>query len=96
MSRFIVRVVLHGVKEDDDAYDELHEQMEKRFFYRWIADKDGVKWKLPPATYRVRTTGWRLAGIRGEVLGITATIRFPRSVFVTRYYGATWVGLERL
>jgi hypothetical protein len=48
--RFFVRVQLHDVPEGDDAYDVLHDEMEKRGFVRTIV-VDGQEHRLPWGTY---------------------------------------------
>ncbi|WP_227459650.1 hypothetical protein [Cupriavidus pauculus] len=51
MANFTVRVVLHGVDDDDsELYTELHEAMRKQGFRRDITI-GGSSWKLPPAEY---------------------------------------------
>lgn len=53
MTAFTVRVVLHGVDNDQsEFYTELHDEMRKQGFFRTITIADnGGTWKLPPAEY---------------------------------------------
>lgn len=53
MTNFTVRVVLHGVDNDEsELYTELHDEMRKQGFVRTITLPDsGGTWKLPPAEY---------------------------------------------
>jgi prolyl-tRNA synthetase len=50
MALFTVHVELRNIKDlNDDAYDKLHELMEKAGFYRTITASDGSVDHLPPA-----------------------------------------------
>ncbi|MEN7529223.1 hypothetical protein [Cupriavidus sp. DL-D2] len=52
MTNFTVRVVLHGVDDDEsELYTDLHDQMRKQGFSRQITLKNSGTWKLPPAEY---------------------------------------------
>lgn len=53
MTNFTVRMVLHGVDDDEsELYTELHDEMRKQGFHRQInLPSNGGSWKLPPAEY---------------------------------------------
>lgn len=48
--RYFIRIQLHDAAESSDAYDTLHEEMERRHFARTVAI-DGKEFKLPWGTY---------------------------------------------
>lgn len=50
MTNFTVRVELHGVKNDSEKYDDLHDEMKREGFGRAIATKEGT-FHLPTAEY---------------------------------------------
>jgi hypothetical protein len=51
MTNFTVRVEMH--KADEDDYADLHDQMERRGFVRWIVGSDSFKDRLPTAEYNL-------------------------------------------
>lgn len=51
--RFTVRVELHGVRDDSDDYERLHEKMEEEGFRKYLYFTDtGKRFALPTAEYR--------------------------------------------
>lgn len=52
MTRFTVRVELHGVKHNAEKYTQLHTEMERRGFGRTI-EVNGDTYELPPAEYSI-------------------------------------------
>jgi hypothetical protein len=50
-TRFFVRVQLHGIADDHEAYDTLHKEMKSRGFKRTVNSNDEKYW-LPTGCYR--------------------------------------------
>lgn len=94
MPVFVVRVVLHGAKDPED-YNDFHDDMEAKRYYRTIKGSDGTTYELPPATYRATGDGWFKETIRDEVRGLADATGFKNAVFVTVSNGSAWVGLKK-
>ena len=94
MPSFIVRVVLHKARDPED-YQDLHENMERKRYFRTIIGGDGQRYRLPPATYRASGDGWTVTTIRDEVSTIAKASGFRFAVLVTESEGSAWVGLEK-
>jgi len=54
MSRFIVRIELHGTL-NETLYENLHKEMAKVGFNRTVYDTDRVSFKLPSAEYYIES-----------------------------------------
>jgi len=89
---FVVRVVLHGAKDPED-YNDFHEEMEAKHYYRTITSDEGVTFELPPATYRAGGVDWTMEMIRAEVRAIADATGFSNAVLVTESNGSAWIGL---
>jgi hypothetical protein len=50
VSKFITRVELHGATRPED-YEDLHRYMAEILFFRTIDGDNGLRYKLPSATY---------------------------------------------
>lgn len=51
--KFTVRVELHGVRDDSDDYERLHDAMAKKGFRKYLSYDDVEnKFQLPTAEYR--------------------------------------------
>ena len=94
MPKFIVRIVLHGVKEDADVYEDLHAKMEKQKYFRWIKGSNGKFYKLPPATYQAKGSEWTAEMIREEVKKIANDTGYKNSVLVTESVRSVWIDLD--
>ena len=95
MPGFIVRVVLHKARDPED-YQKLHDDMEKKSYFRTIIGGDGQRYKLPSATYRARGDSWTVTQIRDEVSTITKATGFSYAVLVTEAVQSAWIGLEKV
>jgi hypothetical protein len=94
MTKFTVRIELHGA--DDDDYENLHETMEEKGFFRWI-EADGTKYRLPTAEYNFTSSTLDCGKVRDLAKSIAAGVkRSPTPwVLVTESVGRYWSGLEK-
>lgn len=91
MNRFTTRVELHHADEDD--YETLHEEMQRRGFTRTILSSDGVTYHLPPAEYDYRgdITGQRVLDLAQAAADATYC---PSAILVTEARQRRWSGLS--
>ncbi|MFM0318946.1 hypothetical protein PQR36_29020 [Paraburkholderia nemoris] len=91
MTRFITRIELHDANSDD--YERLHEEMEKRKFYRTIK-AEGVLYQLPDATYRYDgdVTANEVHDKAREAVKAT---RLKGGIIITESAGSVVSGLKR-
>lgn len=94
MSRFTVRVELHRADDDDD-YELLHAEMEKRGFARTIRGSDGLTYQLPPAEYDFHGSVSTDAVLDVAQHAANATGR-RSSILVTEAISRRWRGLPRI
>ena len=94
MPDFVVRVVLHGAKDPED-YNDFHDDMEAKHYYRTIKGSNGTTYELPPATYWATGDSWTKETIRDEVHTLADATGFKNAVFVTVSNGSAWVGLKK-
>lgn len=97
MADFIVRVVLHNVRDKlHGSYKDLHAAMAEAGFLRTITDLDNVTWELPPAEYRF--VGEVLVGeVCTKAEAIADQIDIDNGVFVVQVAasnGYAWTGLK--
>jgi len=91
---FIVRVVLHGAKDPED-YNNFHDDMKAKRYYRTIKGSDGTTYELPPATYQATGDNWTKEMIRDEVRALADATGFKNAVLVTVSNGSAWIGLKK-
>ena len=89
MSKYTVRVELHGAEEVD--YEILHKAMHAKGFLQTI--EDGTTFKLPTAEYNYVGA----EEDKGEVLDMAkdaaAKTKLKFSILVTKSAGRTWYNL---
>ncbi|MCE7949960.1 MAG: endoribonuclease GhoS [Xanthomonadales bacterium PRO7] len=89
MSRFTVRVELHGATEAD--YQQLHAAMSRGGFSRVIEGSNGVSYHLPTAEYDYSSTE-TVSQVRDRAYAIACTVKQNPAVLVTEG-GCAWKGL---
>ena len=100
-NKFVVRVVLHGVDHEAEAYGLLHMEMRDRGFRRTITESE-TRYHLPPAEYFFhgpadgrRVFGLASAAVRaiGWEVGPEQAGAHRAAVLVTQSAGITFDGL---
>ena len=93
MAKFTIRVELHDA--DDDDYETLHEEMEKRGFSKTITGSDNITYHLPTAEYN-RDCDLSRDQVRDSA-SVAAKVTGKRhAVLVTESNGRSWVGLDKV
>lgn len=91
MTRFTVRVELHGTTD----YEPLHDAMASRGFTRTIKGKDGREFQLPPGEYN-EISSRSGPEIRADVWNTIKAIGQKGAVLVTPSTGRWWIGLDEV
>jgi hypothetical protein len=91
MSKFLVRVELHGSGWDD--YETLHAEMADRGFSREVTGDNGLTYQLPTAEYVIHTDSG-LESVRTLASEAAQTTGRKFGVIVAEYSRSAWVGLE--
>ncbi|MBJ9663181.1 DUF2622 domain-containing protein [Burkholderia gladioli] len=96
MTAFTTRVVLHGVKEDEQAYKDLHTAMENAGFSRTVSNGT-TTYHLPPAEYDFEGTIPR-DDVLAKAKAAAATVHSDYGVFVTEAVqgGQRWYNLKKV
>jgi len=84
MARFTVRVELHGVRDDSDDYERLHEKMEEAGFKKYVRTQDGEKFGLPTAEYRYQSDTETNEQVVNKAYDIANRIKRSPSVISTQ------------
>jgi hypothetical protein len=94
MANFLVRVALHGVTDNDDAYGELDTLLLHYDFTRSILGAEGHEFALPVGTYDGESTmeADELRVELGEAIEDSLEARF--SILVVERRTASWAGLD--
>jgi hypothetical protein len=90
MSKFLVRVELHGGTWDD--YETLHAEMAERGFSREVTGGNGRAYQLPTAEYVIHTDEG-LEDVRALAAQAAQTTGRKFGVIVAEYSRSAWVGL---
>ena len=93
MSKYVVRVELHGVTSNSALFLLLHQEMQKRGFTRTILSSEGMLYALPTAEYNYEgeMTGEE---VRSAAKAAAALTGRPASILVTEAKARWWSGLQ--
>ncbi|VWC05286.1 hypothetical protein BLA23254_05009 [Burkholderia lata] len=96
MPSFTTRVILHGVREDEQAYTDLHVAMKKAGFSRTIKG-GGKEYHLPPAEYDFDGAITK-AQVIDKAKAAALSVHDDFGVLVTEAVtsGQMWVGLKEV
>ncbi|MGS1028836.1 hypothetical protein [Burkholderia glumae] len=96
MTAFTTRVVLHGVKEDEQAYKDLHTAMENAGFSRTISSGNDA-YHLPPAEYDFEGTITKSAVLQ-KAKAAAGSVHSDYGVLVTEAVeqGQVWYNLKKV
>ena len=92
MSKFMVRVELHGAGPAD--YDRLHEAMERSGFSRLIRLL-GALWHLPTAEYQTEENA-DLKEVHDRAKVAADSIGLANAILAIEYTNAGWSGLRQV
>ena len=81
MPQFFVRIELPEPPKAD--YDELHEKMEAKHYYRTVDTTNGSR-RLPHATYTCSADGWTKDQVLEEAFAIAQQVHTKPRVIVIR------------
>jgi hypothetical protein len=94
MANFLVRVVLLGVTDNDDAYAELDNLLLHYDFTRSILGAEGHEYALPSGTYDGEST-MEADELRVELAdAIEDSLEARFSILVVERTTASWAGLS--
>jgi len=94
MPQFIVRVELHGAKEED--YRKLDSAMGHHGFLRTIIGNDGIVYLLPTTEYIRYGLDLVAERVRADAVAGASTVSMKFAVLVAETDGPImWSGLER-
>jgi hypothetical protein len=92
MSRYTVRVELHGA--DDKDYETLHDAMTAASFWRTVKQEStGKRFALPPGEYSYKGNVRRKRVLSKAEAAAKTTDR-KAAILVTESRGRTWSGLK--
>ena len=91
MTKFTVRVELHGA--DDSDYESLHEAMQGKGFSRTIKDGDGIEYHLPTAEYNFSGSG-TAQQVLNSAKEAAQTTDYDFEILVTESTSRRWYHLE--
>ncbi|MGN6283202.1 hypothetical protein [Frateuria sp.] len=88
MEWFLTRVELHNANEGD--YATLHDEMERRHFYRFIKSDQGRAFQLPTAEYFSKSETLSPEDVRDIAIAAADATGKANWVLTVRYDFAAW------
>lgn len=92
MSDYLARVELNATTEEE--FEQLHEAMEKRGFFRTIQDDNGAAYHLPDETYVIQNTNMTSTAAHDAAIAAAQETGFEFVLIVVEFLNAEWTNLE--
>lgn len=95
MSRYTIRVELHGAASDPGAYEKLGRAMEREKCLDYLSLSEGRRVKLPSAEWSF-TGKATISEMMGKAKRAAATTGYPSAILVTQVRSRVYDGLAEI